>query len=644
MTLNKSFKLKMWIYINCYNTCMFFREKLGAKIIQKKDLILIYILGAILIAHFLKLLGTYDSLLVITATICGVLPVFINALKSIWRREWASMDTLASLALIFSMIEGEWASALFITLMLASARLLEGITKGRLEKSIKGLLKLKPKNAKVSRFGKLLTIPTDEIVLGDTVVIDAGERVAVDGVVIAGSGAVDESSLTGESLPVDKSTGATVSSSTLLLSGSLTVKTEKVGKDTMIERIIVLVESSRREKPQLETLGEKFGKIYLITIFITAATIFVFTKDTALVLAVVLVVCADDIVIAIPLTYLRAISSAAKNGVIIKGSLHLEILGRADTVVFDKTGTLTYGHPQVTGVVVGPNFTEQALLGLISGAIERSSHPLSKALLTYIKEQGMSIRECESAEVIGGKGILSYCGGEKIIIGSLKLLEEHGIGIDTTLSSSASIYTEAGNSVSYVAYKDEMIGFCAFGDEIKEDAKVVIADLYKLGIKKVVLLSGDNEHAAGALAKEIGIGEWHANLLPEDKVSRIKELSQSHTVAMVGDGVNDAASLAIAHVGIAMGGLGSDGAIESANIVLMHDRLSAIPDTIRLARQAKSISIQDFWIWGLSNIIGISLVFAGIIGPAGAAAYNFISDFFPLLNSLRAKFLQSTSK
>ena len=623
---------------------MLFSQNIIDTINQKKDLFLISILGTILIAHLLKLLGTYDYLLIIGATICGVLPVFVNALKSVWQREWASMDTLASLALIFSMIEHEWASALFISLMLASARLLETITKGRLETSIKGLLKLKPKNAKVVRGGKLLTIPTEEVVFEDLVVIDAGERIAVDGVVVAGSGAVDESSLTGESLPVDKSIDDTVSSSTLLLSGSLTIKTLKIGKDTMIERIIALVESSRNERPQLETLGEKFGKIYLVTIFITAAVIYIVTNNTALVLAVVLVVCADDVVIAIPLTYLRAISSAAKHGVIIKGSLHLEMLGRIDTIVFDKTGTLTYGRPRVTGVVTVPAFTEQILLELISGVIARSSHPLSKALFTYISEKGVTVCEVESAEVIGGKGIVAYGRGERIIIGSQKLVEEYGVSIDYSLTALASGYTEVGNSITYVAYKDEVIGFCAFGDEIKEDAKDVIAELYNLGIKKIVLLSGDNEHAAGALAKEIGIRDWYANLLPEDKVSHIKELTHSHVIAMVGDGVNDAAALAIAHVGIAMGGLGSDGAIESANIVLMHDRLGAIPDTIRLAHQAKHISIQDFWIWGLSNVVGISLVFIGIIGPAGAAAYNFISDFFPLLNSWRTKYLQSNTK
>jgi Zn2+/Cd2+-exporting ATPase len=619
---------------------MEFIHRLTGSIVSKRDAILIIVLGALLLAHLLHQLGLHDQLIIIAAAGVGVLPVFINALKSLWQREWASMDTLASLALIFSMIEREWASALFISLMLAAARFLETVTKGRLEASIRGLLKLKPKIAKVSRDGKLLTIATEEVLVGDLVIVDAGERIAVDGVIVAGAGAVDESSLTGESLPVDKTLDSTVSSSTLVLSGSITIKTLKIGKDTMIERIITLVESSRKERPQLETLGEKFGKIYLITIFVSAAAILLFTHNAALVLSLVLVVCADDVVIAIPLTYLRAISTAAKYGIIIKGSLHLEVLGRIDTIVFDKTGTLTYGRPQVAAAVTLPSIAKQTLLELTSGVAARSTHPLSKAVSAYAIDQGVHIRECESAEVIGGKGIVAHSQGERVIMGSPKLMEDSNLTIDQALLASAEVYTETGKSITYVAHRDTVIGFFAFGDEIKEDAKSVIAELHTLGVKNVVLLSGDNERAAGALAKEVGVDAWHANLLPEDKVSRIKELSTGHVVAMVGDGVNDAAALSIAHVGIAMGGLGSDGAIESANIVLMHDNLSAIPDIIRLAHQAKTISLQDFWIWGISNVIGVTLVFAGFIGPAGAAAYNFISDFFPLLNSLRTKFVE----
>ncbi len=619
---------------------MEFIHRLTGSTVQKRDAILIIVLGGLLLAHLLKQLGSHDHRIIITAASLGVLPVFINALRSIWQREWASMDVLASLALVFSMIEHEWSSALFISLMLAAARFLETVTKGRLEASIRGLLKLKPETAKVSRDGKLHTVATEDIIVGDLVIVDAGERIAVDGIIVAGSAAVDESSLTGESLPVDKTLDSTVSSSTLVLSGSITIKTLKIGKDTMIERIITLVESSRKERPQLETLGEKFGKIYLITIFVSSAAILFFTHNTLLVLSLVLVVCADDVVIAIPLTYLRAISTAARHGIIIKGSLHLEVLGRIDTIVFDKTGTLTYGRPHVAAVITLPNITKKILLEFTSGVAARSTHPLSKAVSAYAIDQGVHLRECESAEVIGGKGIIAHSQGERIMMGSPKLMEDSGLTIDQALLSSAEVYTGTGKSITYVAHKDAVVGFFAFDDEIKEDAKAVIAELHSLGVMKVVLLSGDNERAAGALAKEVGVDEWHANLLPEDKVARIKELSIDHIVAMVGDGVNDAAALSIAHVGIAMGGLGSDGAIESANIVLMHDNLGAIPDIIRLAHQAKNISLQDFLIWGMSNVVGVSLVFAGFMGPAGAAAYNFISDFFPLLNSLRTRFVE----
>lgn len=604
----------------------------------RTEMLLIIVLLLALITHLLPQLEEIDLYITISATLIGIAPVVVNAARSLRKSEWASMDTLALVALIFSMIEQEWASAVFIALMLSAARLLEHITESRMERSIKSLMKLKPSTAKVERDGKLIAIPANEIVVNDIIVVDAGERIAVDGIVETGEATVDESSLTGEALPVDKNSGAVVSSSTLVCSGSIRIRTTRIGKDTTIERIIALVESSQEEKPGIETLGEKFGKIYLVLIFLGSAVLLFFTRDATLVLAVVLVVCADDVVIAIPLANLRAIGTAAKRGIVVKGGKHLEMLGTVDTIVFDKTGTLTKGKPQVTSVALAPRVKEEKLLHIAALAAQHSSHPLSRALVTYTQDHNVPLEEVKNAVVIGGKGVVAEYRRERIIVGNEKFLIENGFTIDSALLQKAIAEAETGKSISYVGKGNSVLGFCALGDTVKQDAHRVMGQLRALGIKRIIMLSGDNERAAGALAKEVGIEIWFANLLPEDKVAKIKELSETGKVAMVGDGVNDAAALTIAHVGIAMGGLGSDGAIESANIVLMHDNLSAIPQTIELAKSVRRISIQDFFIWGISNAFGLALVFMGFIGPAGAAAYNFISDFFPLANSLRARF------
>ncbi len=604
----------------------------------RNEVLLIGALLLILLVHVSAQFGVDDTWFIIAGALFGVAPVFWNALKALRAHEWASMDMLASLALLFSLVEQAWSSAVFIALMLAAARLLETLTEARMERSIRSLMKLKPLTAKVEREGKLLTISTNEVVVGDIVIVDAGERLAVDGVVESGEAAVDESSLTGESLPVDKEAGSIVSSSTLITSGSLRIKTTRVGKDTTLERIITLVESSQEEKPEIESLGEKFGKFYLIFIFVGAALLLLITHNVTLVLAVVLVVCADDVVIAIPLVHLRAIGTAAKRGIIIKGGRHLEALGKVKTIVFDKTGTLTEGKPHVTGTVTADGVPTETLISLAAACAGRSTHPLSRALVAHAKEKGVAACEVESAVVVGGKGIRATQGGTPLIMGNRKFIEESGYTLSEVLGTQADAHAATGKSISFIGRDGVVMGFCALGDTVKSDARKVIEELRTVGIERVIMLSGDNERAAGALAEEIGIDTWYANLLPEDKVAKIKEFSMHGMVAMVGDGVNDAAALSLAHVGIAMGGLGSDGAIESANIVLMHDNLGAIPQTIRLAHSVRRISIQDFGIWGISNGIGLILVFSGIIGPAGAAAYNFISDFFPLLNSVRARF------
>lgn len=600
------------------------------------------------VALFLLLLGTfplsffgffgqYDKPILILVSVVGVVPMYWSSLKALGERNWASMDLLASVALTFSIIQGEWLSVIFIALMLTAARILETLSEERTEKSLQSLLKLRPESTKREREGTLETVSIEQLQIGDVVVVDAGERIPIDGTVVAGQATVDESSLTGESLPVDKEVGSRAQSSTLVLSGSLHVRTESIGKDTLIERIIALVQSAESEKPAIETLGQRFGKIYLLTTFIGAALLLVVTQNVSLVLAVVLVVCADDIAIAIPLTYLRAIGSAAKRGIVVKGGRYLETLGGVDTLVFDKTGTLTSGKPKVIRVVPVGNMTETQVVEQAALVASRSSHPLSKALMRYIQEQGIAFTTLSQGEVVAGMGVKAEGKAGQVFFGRREFVVREGIAVPEALILEEEKALGDGYTVSYCTEGTQVLGLVVFGDTLRPEAKAVVQELRSLGIKRMIMLSGDNNQAAQAVAHELGLDEFYGELLPEDKVTKLKELREGQVVAMVGDGVNDAAALALSHVGIAMGGMGSDGAIESANIVLMRDNLEAIPEAIRLARMAKSISIQDFYIWGATNIVGLALVFGGFMGPLGAAVYNFLSDFLPLANSLRAR-------
>lgn len=601
------------------------------------DIVLSLFLILVLATHYLKVFPSLDRALLIILTCFGVFPVLVGAFLSVKKKEWASMDMLASIALIFSIMSKEWASAVFISLMLSSSRILEDITERRTRKSIDSLLKLRPEKVKIEEGGTVKEIKVEEVKIGDIVIADTGEYIAIDGIILSGEASVNESSLTGESLPVEKGVNEKASSGTLVVSGSLRIQTERIGKDTTLEKIIALIETAQKEKPKTQTLGEKFGKIYLVSVFIGSFLLFIITKNLPLVLSVVLVVCADDIAIAIPLGYLRAIGSAAKNGVIVKGGKHLETLGKVDVIVFDKTGTLTTGKLKVSAFYVTEKSNEAELIKLGGIVSRRSNHPLAHAVTLYAEERGEAKIYPDEATVIEGKGVVAKIQTTEILLGREMLMKERNFIFDEVLTQKAEEFELKGESVSYLAKNGEVIGFFAAGDTIKKDAKRTVEALYALGIKKVIMLSGDNERVAGSVASQIGIKDFHANLLPEDKLNRLKELHKDYKVAMVGDGVNDAAALSISHVGIAMGALGSDSAIESAEIVLMHDNLSAIPATIKLARDVHTISLQDFGIWVVTNAFGLVLVFAGIIGPPGAAAYNFISDFFPLLNSMRVK-------
>jgi Cd2+/Zn2+-exporting ATPase len=575
------------------------------------------------------------SLIVIA--IVGTLFVAISAIRQIFKKE-VSMDLLASVALIFSVISREWAGASFIVLMIAAAKILQNVTERQAEHSVKSLFKLRPSKARIIRNNKIEEILISKLQIGDTVVVDLGDRIPIDGKVISGIFTVDESMLTGESMPVEKNLEDKVFSSTIVVSGSAHILVEKIGKDTTLEKIIALLESSSELKPHYQTVGERFGKIYLLGIFLVSFLVYFITYDTTLILSILLVICADDVAVAVPLAYLSATRQAAKMGVVIKGSAHLEALGNADMVVFDKTGTLTNGQLKVNEIKSFGEYSDKELLLFCGSLMEQSSHPVSKTIYNYAKREKSKLELAENVEEIGGMGISGKFGDKQILFGRKAFLISKHIEINKEVGTEISRLENEGNSNSFVVINGKLAGIISLSDTVRREAQKMITNIKKLGIKNIVMLTGDNAKVAERVAGEVGITEFYSELFPEQKVDFIKKhLDEKKTVAMVGDGVNDAAAMRIATVGIAMGAIGYDTAIESADIVLMKDNISKIADIIKLARFTKRLSIQDFGIWGFSNVLGLSLVFSGFIGPTGAAAYNFLTDFFPLFNSLRRK-------
>ena len=603
----------------------------------KSDKLLVVMLIAILILHYAGINSkSVDYALLTFFASIATLPVFYSAYRSV-RNKKINVDLLAGVALAVSLLNQQWESAVFINLMLTSARIFDEYTQDRAKNAIKSLLKLRPEKVKIKKGDVVVEELVSRIKVDDLIIVELGERIPVDGVVISGQAQVDQSSLTGESFPIAKNEGDEVLSSTLNITGSLVIKAEKVGKDTTFEKIVKLVEQSQQEKAGIQTTADKFTSWYISITFLGSLLVYAFSRDLNLVLSVLLVTCADDIAVAIPMAFSAGIASAARKGIIIKGGAFLEGLMQVKTIVVDKTGTLTKGKLKVGEIHVFNGYSKIQVASLAASADFFSEHPVAHAIIRYVDEQKIVFEKTEEFEEHSGKGSHAVVRGKKIICGKISFLKEEGIDITPKQQIEIEkIKQEDSSSIMPVAYDGKLVGLILLEDEIRPEVKGTIKSLRKLGIEKIVMLTGDNEKVAQKVAQKVGITDFHANLLPEDKIEYIKKyLNNKSKVAMIGDGVNDAASLALADIGIAMGAIGTDAAIEAADIALMKDDFSEVAQAIELGQSVAKISKQDFWIWGIVNATGLALVFAKIIGPEGAAAFNFITDFFPLLNSMR---------
>jgi Cd2+/Zn2+-exporting ATPase len=599
--------------------------------------LLFYLILSLGVSYGQTLSKNVADVLLIIGGVVGILPVVLAALKSLQKKK-ITVDLLASVALIFSLYDRQWQSAVFITMMITSARIFGDYTENKARLAIQSLLKLRPETVRVKEGNTIVIKSISAVKRGDLVVVESGDRVPIDGKVIEGQASIDQSSLTGESIPIEKQSDDLVFSSTLNVSGSIIVKAEKVGEDTTLEKIIRLVEYAQSGKANIQTAGDRFATWYITITFFGALALLLFTKNVTFVLSVLLVTCADDIAVAIPLAFWAAVGYAAKRGIIVKGGNFIEGVAQIRTLVVDKTGTITKGQIHVQNFeVVGHAKKSEVIQAAIATSVV-SKHPISKAIFAY----GMrilnkkNVSSPERFREYPGKGITAYENHTEVIVGNKKFLEAQGVSFSYDIGKRIQQYENHGLSVVVVSRNGTCVGLITLADQVRENIPLSIAVLKNLGVERVIMLSGDNEQVTKRIANEVGIDEYHAGMLPEDKVAFIEENARKKgKLAMVGDGVNDAAALARADIGIAMGVIGSDAAIESADIALMKDDFSKIAEVMTIGRYTVNIAKENFIIWGLVNIIGLGLVFGGIIGPSGAAAYNFMTDFLPLFNSMR---------
>ena len=571
----------------------------------------------------------------LAAAAVGALPTAWGAAQAL-RRFHIDIDVFNVFALTISFAVAELRSAAFIVLMLAFARLLDWYTESRATDAVHELLKLKPETAFREKGDTVEEVPADTVRAKDVLVAQQGSRIPVDGTVTFGDAFVNEAPVTGESLPVQKSPGDTILGGTLVESGMVKFRAERVGKDSTIERIAELMRQAAENKSRSEKLADRFAALFLPFVGLFGAGVYFVTGDITMTAAIFLVACADDMAVAIPLAATAALGQAARRGIIVKGGARLDALSRVTTLVLDKTGTLTYGALSVRHAKIEPGIREDEFWHFLGITEKFSEHPAGKAVFREARARGNHTPDPDEVRSYKGSGIVAKYAGREIAAGNEELCRELGIPVDEEVRKElAAEREEYGQTVLLVYFNRKFAGMVTVTDVPRAEAKESLVKLQRLGITRIIMFTGDNEAVARRVAEALGLRQYRAAMKPEDKLRELEVLLKDGPVAMVGDGVNDAPALARADVGIAMGGGGTAVAVEAADVVILTDDLSRLPEAIELGRRTLSVIKGDIVIWALSNVLGFTLVLTGIAGPALAAFYNFATDFFPLLNSAR---------
>jgi Cd2+/Zn2+-exporting ATPase len=591
----------------------------------------------IAISFLLKALNVLEIIsdgLMITAVLIAGYPIMKNAIQAL-RYRILGIEALVTIAVIGAIVIQEYWEAAAVTFLFVFGSYLEARTMEKTRTSLKALIDLAPTMASVMRDGQEVKVSPDEVTKGEVVLVRPGEKIPVDGTVSQGKATVNQAAITGESILVSREKDGTVFSGTIIEHGYLEIIAEKVGEDTTFARILNMVEEAQESKAPTQKFIEKFARYYTPGIFILAIIVYIFTRDIELTLTLLVISCPGAMVISAPVSIVAGIGNGAKNGILFKGGEILEKVGKVQVVAFDKTGTLTIGKPQVTQLRAF-GMSESELLHRVARAEYSSEHHLARAILTEAKRRLRDeITPVEQFEALPGKGVRAMVEGSEIYIGNRKLMSDYSIPYDQVVTDYVAREENKAQTVVFVANHERVLGLISIADVLRPDAYELVRHLKKSGVNKVVMLTGDNERTAAAVSRELGIDQYYAELLPEDKVMKLKELQEKYVVAMVGDGVNDAPALAIADVGIAMGGSGTDVAIETADMVLMSDRLGKLSYAFGLSHATMNNMKQNIY---FAVVIVVSLLIGVLtrnVFMASGMLVHELSVLIVIFNAIR---------
>ena len=564
--------------------------------------------------------------------LCGI-PILVGAFKGVVFEHDIKADLLVSLALIAAAATGEFFAAGEVALIMQIGSLLEDYTSGKAREGIEKLIDMTPRTARVVRDGTTAEIPAEEVAEGDILSILAGETIPVDGTILTGETSIDQAVMTGESIPVDKKAGDTVSSGTVNQYGTFTMRADARSENSSLQRMVRLAKEAEENKAPIVTAADRWATWLVVIALACAVLTWIFTGNSLRAVTVLVVFCPCAFILATPTAVLAGIGNAAKYGIIVRSGDALERLSKIRRVAFDKTGTLTHGKPQAAAAVsISPQYSDADILRLAALTEQKSEHPLGKAILAAYEQVGGKTEEVKDFRVIAGQGVSALAEGKRIIAGKEDLM--HSLGIDVAEGIEACREELGkGSTIVYISADDALIGCIALRDTLREDAGETLEKLKAVGIAPM-LLTGDNEQAARAIAETVGIHDVRANLLPEEKMKVIKEYAGgAEPICMIGDGVNDALALTGADAGIAMGGIGSDIAIESADAVLVSDEIKRLPYLFGLMQKVMKKVHVNIIASLIINLTAVVLSACGVLSPVTGALWHNCGSVFVVVNA-----------
>lgn len=599
----------------------------------KKDIVLLVISGIALLISFFDFIPLPFNTAWIAIVLCGI-PIILEAIIGLITRFDIKADVLVSLALIASICIKEDFAAGEVAFIMQMGALLEELTVAKARAGIEKLVHLTPQTARLLTNGTEKTVPAEQVKIGDVLRVLPGETIPVDGVILTGQTSVNQAVMTGESLPVDKTVGDEVSSGTVNQFGAFEMRATKVGEDSSIQRMIRLVQSADAGKAKIVGLADKWAT-WVVVVALTAAVLtWIISGQIIRAVTILVVFCPCALVLATPTAIMAAIGNATKHGFLVREGDALERLAKVSKITFDKTGTLTYGTPQVTTVKSASAFTENEIYALAAAVEQLSEHPLGKAILRCYKQSvSEDVSSCEQFQMLPGRGVSAVIKGKTVLAGNMKMLTERSIAVSYDVETDTDAYLQKGSTVIYIAVDGALAGYVVLSDTVRTESTPMIDQLQNLGVQPV-LLTGDNENAAKAIAGELHISEVHANCLPEDKLNYIGEYQKNgEAVCMIGDGINDAPALKKANVGIAMGGIGSDIAVDAADIALVDDEVKELPHLLALSKRMMATIKLNLTFSMTLNFIAIGLAFPGILNPVIGALVHNAGSVLVIINS-----------